>query len=583
MDVTEEKMAHASTPEDEGKEARKHVEQRAIPPKMRKLHDSAVTFQEYQHYASLTRADQDQMPKSTAGKNLLFYLIPNLQNVGIEKYELTKVNTSDDAQRMNITDEEWINASRALRTASSGAVFYLITTDIFGPFGLPYAFATTGWGPGTALYTVFGAMAGFSGYLLWDCFMGVDSYEFPVKSFGDLGYRIYGAWARYMLNGLQAIQLLCNVGAIVISNGLALSEVSEFRLCYAICCLVWALAGFVFGQIRTLQRFSWLANLAVFINLLVIFVTMGGAAHSPPLYSAVASSAGATIYPNLVDQVNKGNPPPVMHSGGLPNPAKFAASLNGAMQAVYSYGGSMIFPEFLAEVRRPRDFLKGMWGAQLFIYLVYMMYGLYMYGFQGQYIQNPSYLGISAHQVQTAGNSLAIVSALIAAILYGNIGIKVFYNNILVEFFHAPPIFLKKGKLLWLFVVPIYWSIAFIIAAAIPDFSGFTGIVAATCILNFTYTFPPLLHIGYQTLRNAGRGEAGFDPVTGEVLANDQGLKRLIRGFFGDRWWLNVFNLLYMLGALALCGLGTWASAENLIEAFATPQINAFSCRSPLQ
>lgn len=145
MDVTEEKMAHASTPE-EGKEVRKHVEQRAIPPKMRKLHDSAVTFQEYQHYASLTRADQDQMPKSTAGKNLLFYLIPNLQNVGIEKYELTKVNTSDDAQRMNITDEEWINASRALRTASSGAVFYLITTDIFGPFGLPYAFATTGWG-----------------------------------------------------------------------------------------------------------------------------------------------------------------------------------------------------------------------------------------------------------------------------------------------------------------------------------------------------------------------------------------------------------------------------------------------------
>jgi hypothetical protein len=47
---------------------------------------------------------------------------------------------------MTITDEEWTNASRALRTATRGAIFYLITTDILGPFGLGYAFATMGWG-----------------------------------------------------------------------------------------------------------------------------------------------------------------------------------------------------------------------------------------------------------------------------------------------------------------------------------------------------------------------------------------------------------------------------------------------------
>lgn len=48
------------------------------------------------------------------------------------------------------------------------------------------------------------------------------------------------------------------------------------------------------------------------------------------------------------------------------------------MQAVFSYGGAMIFPEFLSESRRPRDFLKGMWAAQLFIYVMYMVYGLFM-------------------------------------------------------------------------------------------------------------------------------------------------------------------------------------------------------------
>jgi len=213
------------------------------------------------------------------------------------------------------------------------------------------------------------------------------------------------------------------VGAIIISNGQALSEASKFKLCYAICCLVWALAGFIFGQIRTLRRFTILANLAVFINLAIIFVTMAGAADYPPRYSSVGNSAGSTIYPNLVSQVQQGIYPPVKQSGGLPT-TNFAASLNGAMQAVYSFGGSMIFPEFMAELRRPRDFLKGMWGAQLFIYLWYMFYGLFMYGYQGQYLQSPSYLGISNYAFSTAGNSLAIVSALIAATLYGNIGVK---------------------------------------------------------------------------------------------------------------------------------------------------------------
>ena len=53
-----------------------------------------------------------------------------------------------------------------------------------------------------------------------------------------------------------------------------------------------------------------------------------------------------------------------------------------------------------------------------------MFYGLFMYGYQGQYSINPSYLGIGKYSLQTAGNVFAMVSAVIAAALYGNIGIK---------------------------------------------------------------------------------------------------------------------------------------------------------------
>lgn len=159
----------------------------------------------------------------------------------------------------------------------------------------------------------------------------------------------------------------------------------------------------------------------------------------------------------------------------------------------------------------------------------------------------------------------------------------VIYNNIFVEFFKAPPLTTKSGKYMWIALTPVYWSIAYVIGAAIPDFAGFTSIVAAACILQFTYSIPPLLHMGFNTMRNAASSEAGFDPATGQVAVQDRGLSRWVRGFFGRRWYLNVFNLLYGLGALAMCGLGCWAAVENLILIYAVPQLNAFGCTSPLE
>lgn len=158
----------------------------------------------------------------------------------------------------------------------------------------------------------------------------------------------------------------------------------------------------------------------------------------------------------------------------------------------------------------------------------------------------------------------------------------VVYNNIFVEFFKAPPLSIKAGKYWWIAVTPIYWSIAYVIGAAIPDFAGFTSIVAAACILQFTYSIPPLLHVGFNTMRNAASSETGFDPSTGQVAVQDRGISRWIRGFFGRRWYLNVFNVLYGLGALAMCGLGCWVAVENMILIYSVPQLNAFGCTSPL-
>jgi hypothetical protein len=122
-------------------------------PQMRPLHDPSVTFEEYHYYAKLAREEEEQIHASRipGSHNILTVLIPNLarEKETDEKRRASLVpthNLSNKHARASVTDEEWTNASRALRSATAGAIFYLITTDILGPFSLPYAFGTTGWG-----------------------------------------------------------------------------------------------------------------------------------------------------------------------------------------------------------------------------------------------------------------------------------------------------------------------------------------------------------------------------------------------------------------------------------------------------
>lgn len=149
-----------------------------IKPQHRRLHDTDVKFEEYMWYAEKTRASEliDDGPPVAEGKPSIWQVITrkknrkNIQDVQDDKVRSdsdltpesskirrtsTNVNLSKASNRMEITDEEWTNASRMLRTATWGACFYLITTDILGPYGVGFALGTLGWGPGWFVVSVF--------------------------------------------------------------------------------------------------------------------------------------------------------------------------------------------------------------------------------------------------------------------------------------------------------------------------------------------------------------------------------------------------------------------------------------------
>jgi hypothetical protein len=88
------------------------------------------------------------------------------------------------------------------------------------------------------------------------------------------------------------------------------------------------------------------------------------------------------------------------------------------MSGVFAYGGAQLFVEYMAEMRQPRDFIKAMWGAQFFIYSVYLIYGSYVYYWQGQYAYAVSYQGVSIYAWQTVGNMLAVLSGKTIILLF---------------------------------------------------------------------------------------------------------------------------------------------------------------------
>lgn len=418
---------------------------------------------------------------------------------------------------------------------------------------------------GIAFYTVFGLLAGYSGYLVWRVFLGVDSYEFPAKNYGDLGFRTLGRYGRYVTNIFQAIALLLIVGQVTILLGQNISQVSQFKLCYAVCPAIFACAGFCITQIRTLKSYGWVANLAVWMNIFVMLMTIGVMAHSPPNYKiSTLGSAGSAVDKTTIKPDKHGNYPPIIHYNTIPTGGLIGA-LNGMLSGVLAYAGVQLFVEFLAEMKRPRDFIKAMWAAQAFIYTVYLTYGCVVYYLQGQYSYNPSYMGVSIYAWQTVGNMVSLLSALIAGGLYGNIGIKVVYNNVFIDIFKAPPLTTQRGKIFYAILVPMWWIIAFIIAVAIPDYFGFVSVIAASMLLNLTYAFPPLFALSFDIQKNCIRTEngEGFDPATGRVMRSKGKVKRWIRGFFARGSFqvaVNIWHVIYFLGTLAMCGLGMYAA-----------------------
>lgn len=83
--------------------------------------------------------------------------------------------------------------------------------------------------------------------MLWKMFLGLDSDPYPVKTYAEIAFRVYGSVARGVVSLLQSTQLLFNVGIILLINAISLEQIltgsGRGNVCFIVLVLVWTLAG----------------------------------------------------------------------------------------------------------------------------------------------------------------------------------------------------------------------------------------------------------------------------------------------------------------------------------------------------
>ncbi|KAJ6784059.1 hypothetical protein PWT90_00346 [Aphanocladium album] len=490
----------------------------------------------------------------------------------------TAPNVAQGDSSTSSLDEEWKTAARAMRTAGWSSIFFLVTTDILGWSSTPFVFASVGYGTGVALYVVFGIAASLSGLMLWRMFTTMDSSRYPMLSYGDIFFRVFGPTTRHFINVAQSLQQFCTVMVLIFSKGRIISLLAGPNLCFIVCMIIIMAIGMVFGSIRSLQRLGWICNLSVWFNIISFISIMVAVAkyeiYYPPIF-------GSTILP-------KEKLPVKTFAGLVPDNYQqqahgFAGIFNGVDNMVYAYSGAILFVSFMSEMRHPMDFWKGMICAQAFICVIYLFFGLFVYSYFGQYSASVIYQVINPAGLRTFNNVLNLLTGLIAAVLYFHVGMKTVYIEVFQEVFKFPPIASKRGRWMWYALGPMYWIIAFLIAAAVPNLNGIVGFVGGLFAVNFSYSLPGIAYLGWSIQSGAELPGEGFNPETGETVMHDHGLKRWTRGFM-KAWYINIPCAIYSLAGLATSGMGTWAAVEGLIEVFGPggTVATSYGCRSPV-
>ncbi|KAG7855228.1 hypothetical protein KL939_004403 [Ogataea angusta] len=237
----------------------------------------------------------------------------------------------------------WRDDSLGERNSHWLACAGLLTTEIMGAMLVPQSMSYLGYVPGNIMLFVFFGFALVAGGLVWWLFIFFDSPEYPVRTFADIAELLGGKTWRHVIVFLQVVAMILTSATIIIGAAEGLEIMRDQRVCF--CGLVVLLCG-VQAVIGHLKQLKQLGNLCVWIsviNYICLFAQLGF--FKEPNWDNAKAVLG----------LDRGD----VHSYAVA-PQDFVSRLVSVTSLSYVFAGLLVFPEILAEMRRPWDFWKSM-------------------------------------------------------------------------------------------------------------------------------------------------------------------------------------------------------------------------------
>jgi hypothetical protein len=143
-----------------------------------------------------------------------------------------------------------------------------------------------------------------------------------------------------------------------------------------------------------------------------------------------------------------------------------------------------------------------------------------------------------------------------------------------------------RGWIFWMLVNFVFWPVAFIVGAAIPQIQTISGLIAAVCILQFSYTFPFLLKAALDmqiiAMRDDDTHTVGGTPQRrNSWLSPARWTKALFGGTMKEKL-MNWGHIILFLASLTMACLGMYGSGTAIKDTFEVAAATSFGCNAPV-
>ncbi|KAL3490052.1 transmembrane amino acid transporter protein-domain-containing protein [Aspergillus germanicus] len=397
------------------------------------------------------------------------------------------------------------------------AILMIAQSISLGVLSLPSSMATLGFVPGCILIIGLGVLTTYTGYVL-----GQFKLRYPhIHNMSDAAEILFGAWGREIVTVAQIIFFIFLMGAHILTFSIMMNTLTDHGACTIIFCLVGAVLSFILTLSRRLQEVSYLgilSSLSIFIAVLITVIAIGIQAPNPTAHAI--------------------RQPPLL------------SATSAALNIITAYGGHLAFFSFQSELAEPKDFTKALVTLQVTNTTIYLITAVVIYRYAGAAVKSPALLSTS-DTVSKVAFGVAIGTIVISGVIIAHVGAKTIY----VRLFRGTNRMNERSLVsygTWVLIVLISWTIAWIVANAIPVFNDLLTLLAAAFGSWFSFGLEGLfwMHLNWA-----------------EVVRGREGRKVVLAGLNG---------FLIVLCCL-MCGIGLWAAGQG-ISLSAKNAHGAFSC-----